>query len=166
MKDIIVKSLGVTFKLHGVPETNDEFDQLAKEKNAATREAVNNVSYRSSYPEFREKLVEQLEELTEVKRATKPSRAAKEGEAASDVPTTFDERESEYINRLVNVEKVITLADVQKAADAIAITFDPTKAVRESQLKKPSAAQEKAARDVVAAGKGDRDRGALQLVHR
>lgn len=94
MKSVTQKSIGFTIKVNGVPETAEEFDQLAKKEGACVEAATNHIMMHSHLGKFRSALAEKLEEVTGIKRKTKTI-----GEGA-DAKEVVDETEAKYIGRL------------------------------------------------------------------
>lgn len=94
MKRTEISSLG--FKVtHEVPETAQEFDQLAKKENAVVEQASANVLYRSTFPVFRELFCEALEKETGITREKNSDGDPSEKELVyvNRVFTTIAERE-------------------------------------------------------------------------
>lgn len=128
MKQTEVYSLGQTFNV-SVPESESEFDQLAKKQGACVDSANSNVIYRSYLPDWRPAFVEYLESESEVKREVD----------AEGNPTGEDKSENAYANRVYaslakseNVTPDVVRArfagKAQELANAIA--FDPSKKER------------------------------------
>jgi tetrahydromethanopterin S-methyltransferase subunit G len=131
------KSLGFNFNL-AVPETAEEFDQLAGKSGACVDEATRNVVYRQANHDFRKAFCEAVENETGIPRETKTVKNAK-GEERE----VFDEKEQEYINRVQiakdeNDEPVTNEEKLQVIASQVGkdIKFDPTPSERKKKAPK------------------------------
>jgi hypothetical protein len=119
-----------------IPQTVEEFDQLAKRSGACLESASDNVVYRGVLSGVREDLVEAVEKHTGVARL---STTTKKGDKEI---VTYTESDGEYLKR-VKAEKKWTDEDYVRALQPLMDTivaseanaFDPSETVREA--KKP-----------------------------
>lgn len=111
------KTLSFTLSKDNVPSTNEEYDNAAKETNAACERALAHFFAHSFLTTGRAKICETVEELTGIKRKTKPK-----GEK-----TVFDETEQEYTDRVeleIGAAKYAALQpEVQAAVAALPLDF-------------------------------------------
>jgi hypothetical protein len=166
MKTIEYKSLGLSVKL-SVPESVEEFDANAKKSGACLTEATNNVVYRGSLADFREKLCEKVEADYAIERATKDTGKKRKVEVKNadgttttteEAIVTYSESEAEFIKRVV-ADKNIKIEDLQPTADAIAaeLVFDASATERKpSAPKKLAAKYVEDAKKVLASGNIDK----------
>ena len=151
MKTYTNKTLGFTANLK-VPETAEEFDQLAGKVGACCEDATKNVIYRSWNHKFRAALCLAVEEESNIKRKTK---VTGEGDAAKEV---FDEKEQEYINRVIgegfDEDKIQLIANSVSAE----VKFDPTPSERKKKAPKEIVNNAKAMLAAVAAGDSTAER--------
>lgn len=124
------KTLGLTANIK-VSENAEEFNKLAGSPDACHNEALNNVLYRSTYPELRAQFCEALEKKTGIARGTKDS--DKEGSKS----VSYTETEQVYYNRLLGAGH-ISEEDAQELMDAVAasVEFDPSPSRRRSAAPK------------------------------
>jgi hypothetical protein len=148
MKEIKVKSGGVYYAIN-VPETVEEFDQLAKREGAALASAIDNVIYRSANAQFRSEFADLVEKETGIERKTKVSGTREvedeEGNKTEEDIVVYDESEGKYLNR-VYAELDLELEEqrqarfqeqIEQAAEDI--KFDPSE--RQAATKKPKKAR-------------------------
>lgn len=129
MKSDTIRSLGLTLAV-SVPDSVEEFDQLAARAGACLEEATNNILYRSTLAAFRENFCEALEKDTGIERATKETgKKDSKGEPV----VVFDESEADYVKRVL-AEKKAEITSFQPLADSTiaAIVFDPKATERKS----------------------------------
>lgn len=159
MKVIQVNSLGFSLN-KAVPETNEEYDNLARRgPNAACEDASASTLYRGTFPQFRDSFLDKVGEITGVARKTKES--GKKDEDGNPV-LVWDETEGEYWKRIKAEKSLSDEAAVlqfsplaQECMDAA--TFDPS--VKERKSAGPKAVAKtylKIATSVVNEGKADR----------
>lgn len=111
MKQVQVKSVGVTYTVE-VPESAEEYDQLAKKQGACVEAANANVIYRSLNAQFRSQLADAIEEETGHERATKVT-GTREVEDEDGNKTTEDiveyaETEKKFLDRVYAEEGLET----------------------------------------------------------
>mgnify|MGYP001305478137 CR=1 FL=1 len=151
MKETNINSLGFELKAQ-VPDSVEEYDNLAKKQGACLESAVNNVLYRSVLADFRAQFCEAVENNTGIKRATEPTgRKSKNEDGTEEDILRFTETEAVYFKR-VCAELVSngTHTSVEAAAASFAslaqgiisnIVFDPSE--RERQPSQPKSVAKK-----------------------
>lgn len=150
-KNETVKLLGgFSYTYNNVPESADEFDTAAGREGACLRSAVDNTKYRSGNAEARTKIIESLEELTDIKRKT---RTTGEGE---DAEVVFDESEATFIKRVV-AETGKSPEELQAEIGEVSVDFDVTERERSSSPRagKPGKTMLAAAQKIVDAGNAE-----------
>lgn len=142
-------SLGIEFQ-YQTPSDITEFDTLAKKPGAALAEATRNVVYRGALPEIRDVFLhgreavpasegveatfalKGVEQLTEIKRATKTVKRATKAEPDA-TAEVYDETEGDYFKRVLaslsetegkTVEASRFASLMQSVADSV--LFDPS----------------------------------------
>lgn len=123
-------TLGLRFEVM-VPETAEEFDNMAGLKGQCAAEAIRNVIYRTVNHEFRKAFCERLEKETGVPRKIK------EVKRGDKVVEEYDETEQTYYNRLL-AAKDIDEERAQLIANEIGKTlvFDPSPTTRSAKVPK------------------------------
>lgn len=167
-----------------VPETAEEFDQLAKKAGACVDEAVNNVLYRGVLADFRSAVVAELERETGIQRKTKDHPEGKKytndqkdenGNIVAkkgDPIQVLDETESKYIQR-VAAEQGKQPSDYQYIADRVLtqkddagnllISFDPSQTERKAPSTGPTKQDLNSAIALQQAGVADQNKLATAL---
>ena len=134
MKVIQVNSLGFTLN-KAVPETNEEYDNLAKRgPNAACEDASASTLYRGTFPQYRDAFLEKVAEITGIERRTKET-----GKKDSDGQpvVVWDETEGEYWKRVKAEKSLSDEAAIQQFAELAQqcmddASFDPSVKERKS----------------------------------
>jgi hypothetical protein len=134
-------SLGVSVLLN-VPSSIEEYNTLANRPNvnAVLDDATDNVVYRSSLAEFREKFCEELEKETGIARKREPA-LDKAGNPKLDEQKNpvlnFAETEADYLKRVLVEKGYDDAGPFQALADVVAstITFDPSVRERSATAK-------------------------------
>lgn len=159
MTDQTIKSLGIEVVVQ-VPSTIDEFNSLGGD---VLKEAINNVLYRSFLAELRDRFVERVGNMTNVKRKVIPGKPKKDGTPGKD---SWGESEGKYLDRVCAEEEVEleSFAELMTTAQqggyipdgetekVEPLVFDPKKAERESGPKVPAKTYLNAAQQVIDAG--------------
>lgn len=158
------KTLDMKFSIE-VPETADEFDQLAKRKGACVESAVNNEVYRGVLPQIRSLFLEAVSARTGVERATKEvpgkTRTIKGENGAPDTVeqvVVWAQTESDSLDTIL-AKSNTTRATHQDLLDGIAakVKLDPS--IPESAPSGPRQVAKKwldAAQEVINAGAADK----------
>lgn len=164
MKITQVSSLGFTLT-KSVPETNEEYDQLAKRgPNAACEDASASTLYRSTFPVFRDGFLEKVAEITGIERKT---RETDKKDSDGNPVVVWDETEGEYWKRVKAAKNLSDEAAVQQFTSLAqecmdAAPFDPS--VKERKSAGPKAVAKtyvKIATEAVATGKASALAGLL-----
>lgn len=165
MKSATYDSLGCKVNF-AVPESPEEFDKLAERVGACVEEANDNVAYRGVLADFRYALCEAIEGETSNARGVEPvidakTNKPKTGKDGQPV-TKYTEKESEYVNRIVLVEKALTKERLQQIADDVSKTlvFDPKQQTRSTGSKLAKVYSD-AANEIIAKGGAEKAAGRL-----
>lgn len=146
MKNEVVKCVGVSYNI-SVPETAEEYDQLAGKVGACVSSANRNVIYRQTNPQFRPKFCELVEEDTGIERKTKVTgtKTVKDddGNETTEEIIGYAETEKVYLDRvyaeenLVDEEQIMArFGDLVSQAEA-EVVFDPSEHEAAPKVKKP-----------------------------
>ena len=152
-----VKTLGFEININ-VPETVEEYDNLAKKAGACLESAVLNTIYRAVLNVFRSDFCEALEKKVGIARKTKPSGRKVKDEAGKDTEEDiliYDETESEYFDRVLAETKTEKSAYSDIANEVAAtMVFDPSASEKKPAGPKKTAKKYlDAATQIQAAGK-------------
>lgn len=151
MKEIQVKSLGLIYPVK-VPETVEEFDELAGRVGACLESAVSNEIYRGTNAEFRSAFIDALPEATGIQRNAIATGETEEVEDEDGNKTTVEvtklEDEGKYFDRVcaeLGIDKSdneAKQARFQPIIDKLyaegSWSFDPSPAKRKSGTRKPA----------------------------
>lgn len=158
MKSTTIKSLGIEVPFE-VPESVEEFDNLAKEQGSCLQNGINNVLYRQSLAKIRSGFIEKFEEVSGITREVEvvtPATFDEEGKELTKAVTKFKDSEKKYFDfALAQLGK--TAADFTDLMAEVAATvkFDPSAAERSSGPKKIAQTYIDVAQQVIDAGAED-----------
>lgn len=134
MKVIQVNSLGFSLA-KSVPETNEEYDNLAKRgPGAACEDASASTLYRGTFPQFRDAFLDKVGEITSIARKT---RETDKKDSEGNPVVVWDETEGEYWKRVKAEKSLSDEAAVQQFSELAQqcmdeATFDPSVKERKS----------------------------------
>jgi len=130
---------GLTFAFL-VPETVEEYNNLAADASACLDSAIDNVMYRGPFARLRERLAQRVEEQTSIARARKPHPSPEQAKVGV---TVFDESPGGYISRAAAelgkdsagdafqsvFDEMLSANAALQDGDANKIVFDPSERV-------------------------------------
>jgi hypothetical protein len=146
MKDTTVKCVGVSYNL-SVPETSEEYDQIAGKIGACVESANKNVIYRQSNAQFRAFYCDAVEEDTGIERQTKvvatKTHTDEDGNETTEDVLGYAETEKKYLDRVYAELELDDEAAVMARFGGLVeqaqgeVVFDPSEREPAAKTKKP-----------------------------
>lgn|SRR3990167_7485025 len=153
---------GLTFAFL-VPETVEEYNNLAADASACLDSAIDNVMYRGPFARLRERLAQRVEEQTSIARARKPHPSPEQAKVGV---TVFDESPGGYISRAAAelgkdsagdafqsvFDEMLSANAALQDGDANKIVFDPSERVSRGPSATAGKGDVEAAKVILASG--------------